>query len=72
MNSKAALVCPNCFGSEQRKVLATATSRNVADDYSLPQRPQKTRPTPGKRDNKVVKTFCSRCGYELHSKGNRG
>lgn len=70
MNTKAASVCPNCFGSEQRKALATATSRNDSQDHSAQQRRKKI-VAAARRDEKVIKTFCARCGHELHQRGNR-
>jgi hypothetical protein len=61
------VVCPNCFGSEYREVLATATSRNVVDDDSAAGESGLSR----NRRREVVKLFCIHCGHELHRQGNR-
>lgn len=61
------LVCPNCFSTDYREVLATATSRNIVDDDSAPSDPALR----GDKRKDVVQLFCIHCGHELHRQGNR-
>ncbi|MBE0597607.1 MAG: hypothetical protein IH614_10080 [Desulfuromonadales bacterium] len=61
------LLCPNCFSSEYREVLATATSRNVVDDDS----PRAETPLFGEKRRTVVQLYCNHCGHELHPQGCR-
>ena len=70
MKNRNEVICPNCFGSEQRQILATATSRNVIkdDESSDPERKGRLQRD---REGTLVKMFCSRCGHELKRKGNR-
>ncbi len=63
------LVCPNCFGTDYREVLATATSRNIVDDDSVSPGRESGLSEEKRRD--VVKLFCNHCGHELHRRGNR-
>ncbi len=63
------LVCPNCFGTDYREVLATPTSRNIVEDDSVPAG-KESGLSEGKR-KEVVKLFCNHCGHELHRQGNR-
>lgn len=60
------VVCPNCFGTTRREILATATSRNIVHDDS---------PTNGglgrERRRELVKMLCLHCGNELNPRGGR-
>jgi predicted HNH restriction endonuclease len=63
------LVCPNCFGTVHREVLATPTSRNIVDDDSVPAGRESGMSEEKRKD--VIKLFCNHCGHELHRRGNR-
>lgn len=63
------VVCPNCFGTDYREVLATATSRNIVDDDSAEAAGGSG--LSGQKRLEVVKLFCVHCGHELHRQGNR-
>ncbi len=70
MKSKQPLVCPNCFGTTNREVLATATSRNVVHDDTAPK-VAKGSGLGTERRRVVVKKLCIHCGHELSEKGGR-
>jgi transposase len=67
--SEKAVTCPNCFGTDHREVLATATSRNIVDDDSADA--AEGCGLSGEKRREVVKLFCIHCGHELHRQGNR-
>ncbi|WP_305042161.1 hypothetical protein [Geoalkalibacter sp.] len=71
MKTRDQVTCPNCFGMEHREGLATPTSRNLGKDDESAGRAKKTRSQPD-REGTLIKMFCSRCGQELKSRGNRG
>jgi len=64
------VVCPNCFGTSYREVLATATSRNVVHDDTAPP-DVKGSGLGGEKRREVVRLFCIHCGHELTRKGGR-
>ena len=64
------LVCPNCFGTTSREVLATATSRNIVHDDSAPPANHGSGLSTERR-KAVVKILCRHCGHELTPKGGR-
>lgn len=64
------VVCPNCFGTGFREVLATATSRNVVHDDTAPPSLRGSGLGAEKR-KEVVKWLCIHCGHELTRKGGR-
>lgn len=65
------LICPNCFGTSHRQVLATATSRNITDDDSVPTE-SAAGGLSGRQKGDVVRLFCNDCGHELTRSGGRG
>lgn len=60
------LVCPNCFGTDHREVLATSISRDDNEDSS-PAPAQRN--TGDGRRKEYVKLFCIHCGNELTRSG---
>lgn len=64
------VVCPNCFGTSYREVLATATSRNIVHDDTAPAAAKGCGLSSEKRRD-VVKMLCVHCGHELNGKGGR-
>lgn len=71
MKDRNDLICPNCFGAEHRKELATATSRNVVRDGAATDPDRHIRPVLSDREGTLHKMFCSRCGHEIKRGGNR-
>lgn len=67
--SEKLLVCPNCFGTGYREVLATATSRNIVHDDTAPTGKGAGLSLEKRRD--LVKRLCLHCGHELDGKGGR-
>lgn len=60
------LVCPNCFGTDCREVLATSISRDDNVDAS----PAPSQGNSGEaRRKEYVKLFCVHCGNELTRSG---
>ncbi|KIH76406.1 hypothetical protein SAMN05660860_01458 [Geoalkalibacter ferrihydriticus] len=70
MKSRNQVTCPNCFGVEHREGLATATSRDTLKDDEPTNSAKKKRSQPD-REGTLIKMFCSRCGHELTTRGNR-
>ena len=62
------LVCPNCFGTDHREVLATSISR----DDNVDATPSTVRDENGDgRRKEYVKLYCVHCGNELTRSGGR-